>query len=136
MAKITINQAPVANTITGDEKIPIGDSDNTPKVITTNQLKDYNSIPIIIPDTTTYSIEPNVFYIWEMVDQLDLTLIEPKNNSIYNEYMFEFKSGNTATTLILPNNIKWVKTPSIDVNNTYQCSIVNNIGIINNVSNE
>lgn len=130
MAKVTINQAPIANTITGDEKIPIGDSDNIPKVITTNQLKDYNSTPIITPDNTTYSIEPNIFYAWGEVEQLDITLVNPKNESVYNEYMFEFVSGATPTSLILPNNILWVQEPTIQENRIYQCSIVNNLAII------
>ena len=49
--------------------------------------------------------------------------------------MFEFVSGTTATTLTLPDTIKWLEIPSIETNKRYQCSIVNNIGILVGVTN-
>ena len=49
--------------------------------------------------------------------------------------MFEFVSGETATTLTLPDTIKWAETPSIEANKIYQCSIVNNVGLIVGVDN-
>ncbi len=50
---------------------------------------------------------------------------------IVNEFLFQFTSGETPTTLILPDTIKWVNdAPEIEANMTYQCSIINNIGVI------
>ena len=81
-------------------------------------------------DNTTITILPNVFYIWDTVEQLDITLGD-EIADIYNEFSFQFASGETATTLILPANIKWVNdVPEIEPNMTYQCSIVNKIAII------
>lgn len=83
---------------------------------------------------TTISIEPNTLYKWGEVPTLSISLITPEDPSIINEYMFEFVSGSTATTLILPDTIRWVNEPSIKSNQIYQASILNNIGIIVSVS--
>lgn len=81
-------------------------------------------------DDTTYALTPNVFHKWYDVASLSLTLAEPSDSTVYNEYMFEFISGQTAAVLTLPDTVKWVSTPSIDSKKTYQVSIVNNIGLI------
>lgn len=81
-------------------------------------------------DDTTFELTPNVFHKWGEVVELSLTLAEPNDEMVYNEYMFEFVSGPTVTTLSLPDTIQWVSTPSVEANTTYQCSIVNNVGII------
>lgn len=77
-----------------------------------------------------YEIQPNKFYIWGEVASLNITLATPSDNTIANEYLFQFTSGSTATELTLPNTIKWVQTPTIEANKTYQVSILNNIGVI------
>lgn len=79
---------------------------------------------------TTFTLTPNVYHKWGEVASLSLTLAEPSDTSAYNEYMFEFTSGDTATTLTLPDTISWVYFPEVTVNMIYQCSIVNNVGII------
>ena len=84
-------------------------------------------------ENTTYTITPNVFNVWDTVDTLDITLGEELPN-ICNEYMFQFTSGETPTMLILPDNISWVNGfPTIESNKTYQCSILNGIGVIGGV---
>lgn len=75
------------------------------------------------------TIEPNKYYKWGEVASLDITLGTPVSNYL-NEYLFEFKSGATPTTLTLPETIKWATNNTIDSNKTYQVSIVNNIGVI------
>ena len=79
---------------------------------------------------TTYTLSPNTFHVWDVVQSLDLTLGE-EEEGIVNEYMFQFSSGETATTLMLPDTVKWINEfPDIEPGMTYQCSIINNIGII------
>lgn len=100
---------------------------------TKEELKGKEDKKILIDhgtDDTTYALTPNVFHKWGEVANLSLTLAEPSDSTVYNEYMFEFVSGSTATTLSLPDTIQWVSTPSVEANTTYQCSIVNNVGII------
>lgn len=78
---------------------------------------------------TTFTLTPNVFHVWGEVASLTLTL-GTEISGIYNEFMFQFESGATATTLNLPSTVKWVATPTIEANKTYQVSIVDNIALI------
>ena len=93
------------------------------------------SVEVVESTTTTLEIQPNKFYKFGEVTELNLTLAEITDTTQLNEYMFEFVSGSTATTLTLPDTIKWLETPTIEANKTYQCSIVNDIGILVGVAN-
>ena len=77
----------------------------------------------------TKTISPNVFYQFGEVTSLNLTL-DDEIPDIYNEYMFQFTSGATATVLTLPETVKWIGDHTVDINKTYQVSIVNNIGVL------
>ena len=94
-----------------------------------------NKISVVQTSASTIEINPNTFYKFGEVASLNITLASITDNTIYNEYMFEFVSGSTATTLTLPSSIKWLETPTIDANKIYQCSIVDNIGILVGVAN-
>lgn len=94
-----------------------------------------NKISVVQTSTSTIEINPNTFYKFGEVASLNITLASITDNTIYNEYMFEFVSGTTATTLTLPSSIKWLETPTIDANKIYQCSIVDNIGLLVGVAN-
>jgi hypothetical protein len=96
--------------------------------------KNYN-IEIVENVSTTQEIQANKFYKFGEVTELNISLALPTDTTILNEYMFEFISGNTATTLTLPDEIKWLEIPSIETKKIYQCSIVNNIGILVGVAN-
>lgn len=121
-----------------DEEIP-----DVPEYITkidldnaiTQALEDAVEQPIIQQTETTVAIAPNVLNLWGEVATLDITLGEPKEG-IINEYMFQFTSGATATTLILPADIKWLSEPNVQANKTYQVSIINNLGVIGEFSHE
>lgn len=78
---------------------------------------------------TTFTLTPNVLHVWGAVTKLTITL-GTANNATMDEFMFQFTSGSTATTLSLPEDINWVVTPSINPNKVYQCSIINNVGVI------
>ena len=88
-------------------------------------------IPVINHGTsdTTLTLPPNQFHIWGEVAELHLTLGTPEEG-VYNEYMFEFVSGATKTTLSLPSTIEWQDDLEVEENMRYQVSIVNNIGLI------
>lgn len=94
-----------------------------------------NKISVVQTSTSTIEINPNTFYKFGEVASLNITLASITDNTIYNEYMFEFVSGTTATTLTLPSSIKWLETPTIDANKIYQCSIVDNVGLLVGVTN-
>lgn len=80
--------------------------------------------------STTLSIAPNVLHKWGTVSTLTITLTAPTDTSVYNEYMFQFTSGSTPTTLSISESVKWQTEPNIEANKTYQVSIVDNIGLI------
>lgn len=94
-----------------------------------------NKISVVQTSASTIEINPNTFYKFGEVVSLNITLASITDNTIYNEYMFEFVSGTTATTLTLPSSIKWLETPTIDANKIYQCSIVDNVGLLVGVAN-
>lgn len=81
-------------------------------------------------------IMPNEFNVWGEVRELEITLAEPADKSVVNEYMIQFTSGEVATTLILPSDIKWMSIPTIQANKVYQISIVNNLAVTGEFSNE
>ena len=93
------------------------------------------SVEVVESTSSTQEIQPNKFYKFGEVSSLNITLAAITDTSVLNEYMFEFTSGSTATTLTLPNTIKWLETPTIESNKIYQCSIVDNIGVLLGVSN-
>lgn len=87
---------------------------------------------------TTFTLTPNVMHIWGSVTSLNLTLATPADSTIVNEYMIQFTSGTTATTLSLPSSVEWAESCgslSVEANKTYQISIVNNIGLWAAISN-
>lgn len=85
---------------------------------------------------TTFTLTPNVMHIWGTVTSLNLTLATPADSTIVNEYIFRFISGSTPTTLTLPSSIVWINgAPEIEANTTYECSIINNLGVIGGASN-
>ena len=92
-----------------------------------------DKIPVInhgTNDTSGFIIDPNKFHKWGEVSSLEIFAIEASPDDVYTEYMFEFVSGATATTLSLPAVIKFENEVVIEPNKTYQVSIVNYIGVI------
>lgn len=79
----------------------------------------------------TKELTPNVYYEFGECTKLTITLAA-KIPNIYNEYMFEFISGTTPTTLGLPSTVKWNggEAPTIEASKSYIVAIVNNIAVI------
>lgn len=78
----------------------------------------------------TKELQPNTFYKFGECSSLTITLAAEKSG-ILNEYMFEFISGSTPTTLTDIPNIKWQNGDKLapEANYTYQISIVNNCAV-------
>lgn len=81
--------------------------------------------------TLTLTLDPNVYYKISNYTTLNLTLGTTDAAYMY-EFMFEFTTGSSATTLTLPDDVKWMggSAPTIKTNKTYQVSIVNNLAVI------
>lgn len=82
----------------------------------------------------SHHIRANKFYIWKSPftagQVLVVTFDDVDNDTIYNEYMIQFSTGATLPTLSFPAGVKWNLAPDLDINVTYQVSVVNNIGLI------
>lgn len=91
-----------------------------------------SEVPVVDHGTgeTTFVLTPNILHKWGTVTSLTLTLAVPTDTTIANYYMVQFTCGSTATSLNLPDTIKWIAEPSIEANKTYQISILDNLGVI------
>ena len=79
---------------------------------------------------TTFALTPNTFHVWDEVASLDLTL-GSETSGVANEYLFQFTSGSTATSLVLPDDIKWANGElTIESNKIYQVSILKGLGSV------
>lgn len=80
---------------------------------------------------TTFTLTPNTFHVWDEVTSLTLNFGN-ETNGVANEYLFQFTSGSTATSLTLPDSIKWVNgsAPTIAKNMIYQVSILKGLASV------
>ena len=80
---------------------------------------------------TTFTLTPNTFHVWDEVAALDLSFGD-ETAGVANEFVFQFTSGATPTTLTLPDSIKWANgnAPSISENKIYQISVLKGLGMI------
>lgn len=85
---------------------------------------------------TTFTLTPNTFHVWDEVTSLTLNFGN-ETSGVANEYLFQFTSGPTATSLTLPNSIKWVNgsAPTIAKNMIYQVSILKGLAGVLEFSN-
>lgn len=77
------------------------------------------------------TLEPNKLYVFPEMASLTVTLSEPDNSNVANEYHFFFTSGATATTLTLNDVLS--DAYSIEANMKYEVSIVENVAYIKGV---
>ena len=80
---------------------------------------------------TTFTLTPNTFHVWDEVTSLTLNFGN-ETDGVANEYLFQFTSGSTATSLTLPNDIKWANdnVPTIEANMIYQVSILHGLASV------
>lgn len=102
---------------------------NTLRCNTLDFTNCFRNYPIIRSKAVEVTLFPNTFYIWGVTDQLNITLGE-EIEDITSEYLFQFTSGETPTTLALPSDIIWAndEVPIPESNCKYQISIINKLG--------
>lgn len=81
---------------------------------------------------TTVTLQPNTLYIFPEMASLTVTLAEPENTNVANEYHFFFTSGATATTLTLNDVLS--DAYSIEANMKYEVSILDGVAYIKGVA--
>lgn len=78
---------------------------------------------------TTFTLTPNTFHVWGEVASLDLSF-GSETSGIANEYLFQFTSGATATTLTLPDGLKWANELIISSNTIFQVSVLKGLASV------
>lgn len=78
---------------------------------------------------TTFTLTPNTFHVWDEVASLTLDF-GSETSGVANEFLFQFTSGATATSLTLPDDIKWANELTIEPNMIYQVSILKGLGSV------
>ena len=73
---------------------------------------------------TVMTLDANAFYVFPTMTSLSVSLADPADGTLTNEYRFRFTSGSTPTSLSLPSSIKG--DMSIEANHVYEVSIVDN----------
>ena len=81
---------------------------------------------------TMVTLEPNKLYVFPEIASLTVTLAEPSDTNVANEYHFFFTSGATATTLTLNDVLS--DAYSIEANMKYEVSILEGVAYIKGVS--
>lgn len=77
----------------------------------------------------TFELTPNTFHVWDEVASLDLSL-GAETSGVANEYLFQFTSPATPTTLTLPSDVKFSEDLTIEANKIYQVSILKGLGSV------
>lgn len=85
---------------------------------------------------TTFTLTPNTFHVWDEVASLTLDF-GSETSGVANEFLFQFTSGSTATSLTLPDDIKWAndEAPTIEANMIYQVSVLKGLASVLEFSN-
>lgn len=87
-------------------------------------------IEMVEPTETSVAIDSDKFYKWGVVTLLSITFNAPKAPYV-GSYIFQFTCpAEVATSLAMPVDVVWNKTPLIEAGKTYQVSIVNNLAVI------
>lgn len=78
-----------------------------------------------------YGLQPNVFHVFPECQNLSISF-GPETSGVANEYLFQFTSGSTATSLTLPDDIKWANdsAPTITENMIYQVSVLKGLASV------
>lgn len=131
-----ITTSKIANGAVTTEKLSQAVKDSISNKADKSALENYATKEEVKQMTeTTAVIAPNILHVWGEVAELNITLANGEDG-VVNEYMVQFASGATATTLTLPDSIVWMSAPNIQANKVYQVSIINNLGVIGEFGHE
>lgn len=119
---------PVTLTIVSKTKIGEGEGSNSSGGSSTSGSSAYAEVNHGTSDTS-FALTPNTFHVWDEVATLDLSL-DAETTGVANEYLFQFTSGSTPTTLTLPDGIKFSEDLTIEANKIYQISILKGLGSV------
>ena len=137
--RITISGVTISadSQITTDSASTVGAySANKTQTELNNKQNETVVVDMTSGSTISTAIEANKMYMFGTKTSITITSLTAGKSGIVNEYMFQFTSSSTATTLSVPNTVKWLSSPDIKTNKKYAVSIENNLGVIGEWSNE
>ena len=91
-------------------------------------IEDASYIPQVTGSGTTVTLDPNKFYVFGEVAELDVSFAAGAAGQV-NEYHFSFESGSTATVLSLPIDVVMPDTFTILTNKRYEIDVIANYGV-------
>ena len=117
-----------------DEDVPVAVDSVTGQLFVPTYPKDTSDTPRqeMQNTDTEVTIEPNKLYVFPEMASLSVTLAEPDNSNVSNEYHFFFTSGATATILTLNDVLS--DAYSIEANMKYEVSVLEGVAYIKGVA--
>lgn len=86
----------------------------------------------ISESSITQDILPNILYVFEGIQDLNVTLSGHKKG-VVNEYLIQFTANDNFTNCTINSSdgtaIKWASNLDVTVGHTYQISIINNLAV-------
>ena len=117
------------STIDDNTTVPAGElNENWQLLISGSDVGRKDIVKYPSPQTGfTYTLMPNIMYEFGYTTSLsiDFNSVVMKDGEL-NEFQFSFLSGETATTLTVPESVIWTSTVSIEANMHYEVNILYN----------
>lgn len=90
-----------------------------------NKYMDIVKLPVVEVPTSAaeLTMQPNRMYAISIGDTLTISLAEPTDKTVTNEWQGSFDVGETVPTVTWPENVTWAFAPSIEANCHYEFSI-------------
>ena len=108
---------------------------NNPDFLTelNNRIDNINTEVPVETQIPNDGCKPNVFYKLGQIGNTSFSFAAITDDTIMNQYMIEFSTGNNAPTITWPNDIIGWSTgvaPTIAANKTYQISVLSGLAVI------
>ena len=88
--------------------------------------------PIVNPETNVFEAQPNTYYSIEAYEDVEITLAEPSNYDIVNEYVFRIYNAkfDDFLTIAFPDRVNWVGgIPQVATDETIEISIIDYVAV-------
>lgn len=90
-----------------------------------NKYLDIVKLPVVETPAsgTTVAMDANKVYDITIGESLTITINDPTDLTVTNEYQGSFDTGATAPTVTFPADVIWAETPSVEANKHYEFNI-------------
>lgn len=88
-----------------------------------DKLQELVELKIVGTSESSVAMKPNKVYEITVGSALTITLEEPTDKTVYNEYQGTFDTGDTIPTVTFPSNVRWNYTPKVGANQHVEFSI-------------